>query len=169
MANEAAPKWPEERVNATVRDLAAFEVGDRVTVEPQGEDIPYLGKAFEGVPLVVDRVVVTNDDVTPVDAVDDPDEDRIVDDFYVETIRYEFDTEFTTTPLSEDLLIPWDDHDGRIHLRPHGDRYRYITEGSECPVCGRTAVEVDGKRLTVDHTQTRSCAVCGYDKGTEAT
>lgn len=154
-----------------VREIAVFDEGQLVTVEPQGDDVPYAGKEFEGVPLRVDEAIYTDEDVVPAEEArntDDFDRDRVSDGRYITSVRYRFESEYTTFPLPESCLILWDEYDGRVHLRPHGDRYSYIEDGDECPICKRTTVLVEGRRASRDHSQTRSCAVCGYEKDTEA-
>lgn len=157
-------------MTARIGEVAEFHPGDVVTARPEDDNVLYAGKGFEGFPLHVDEVFYTDDDVIAVDELDGTDavnENRIVGDYYLEMIRYSFDAEFTTQPLPETRLIPWDEYDGPIHLRPHGDRYCYVEGGEECPICGRMAERWEGKRDSHDHAQTRSCAVCGYEKETE--
>lgn len=159
-----------KKTTEQVRELAEFTAGDLVTVKPRNDGAPYAGKEFEGLPLQVEAPFHTEDDLLPPDQVMDKDsfdETRIVEGQYVANIRYTFQSEYTTVPLKESSLIPWEEYDGPVHLRPHGDRYCYIEDGDECPICRRPVVIVEGRKDSHNHFQTRTCAVCGYEKGTE--
>lgn len=46
----------KQRITDRMRELARFEEGDRVTVEPSDTDIAYAGRELEGVPLTVSDV-----------------------------------------------------------------------------------------------------------------
>lgn len=53
-----------QRLEDTVRNLAQFDPGDHVTVEPPDHDIPYAGSYLEGVPLEIEHLVLRADTST---------------------------------------------------------------------------------------------------------
>lgn len=169
MANQGHDEKMDAQIAQRVQEIAKFEAGDLVTVNPENSDIPYAGKEFEGVPLQVNEPFHTEDDLLRIDQVDNDDlkKSRVVGAEYVENVRYTFHSDYTTIPLTESRLISWEKYNGPVHLRPHGDRYCYVEDGDKCPICRRTAILVEGKKDSHDHSQTRTCAVCGYEKETE--
>lgn len=125
-----------KRITEKVNELAKFEEGDHVTVEPSDHDVPYGGRELEGVLLTVDEAVwrdldtyhprmedkdhIDMDRVIELDATHfvqtDPDDGYESDRWYIRDIEYTFkhldghgakDYTGRPMPMGERSLIPW--------------------------------------------------------------
>lgn len=178
----------EDKAAITERfeQLAEFEPGQTVTMEPHESRVSYFGQQYEGVPLVVDGVFWNSNNLAPVreGGRRDPEHSRYSDEHYVELSGeydyYQGDVVLLTgvdysfykrdgqhvPSLGETGLIAWeeyrDDHD-RVHLLSESDNEDHWLEPAEepCDVCGCNRM----KHWTYDdgynHAGGHECPACG--------
>lgn len=178
--------WTEEdkeRIVEKIEEVANYEEGDRVTVEPQDHEIPYAGREYEGMPLTVKGVTFRGDDLEHPNNVNytrtpDDHEDRFVelsgeyeyyegDEVYVASFEYDLADPNGNTVLdgfNDTVLIPWDEyreeHD-RIFLPGSKNTTVWLEEGKDCGICGSNLLRHSYYDNGVVTAGKESCPACG--------
>lgn len=181
-----------DEIEAVVDDLATFEAGDLVTVEPVDHDIAYAGEDMEGVPMTIDEPIVQfNSDVAFVRQTDptvhpgnheideaslidtdDFDEEYIADIIEwlrVTNIRYCFEGS-PKMEMSESALISWEQYqdeyqqNGEVNfLTDNRDEHHSVHRDEDTECPVCTAQWVETVQWDRPSGAGRqSCAVCGY-------
>lgn len=176
----------KEAITERFRELARFEQGDRVTVEPADHDIAYAGQEYEGAPLTVDDVWWNSNTLSAVreGGRHAPEHSDYSEAHYVElqgdydhyvhdrvlllTPKYSFTEEYAR-PMSESALIPWEEYReeyDRIILlgespSDHEKHWLAPFENGECEVCGCNMAKHWHYDNGVQSAGGHECAACG--------
>lgn len=165
----------KSRITTRVEELARFERGDHVTVEPMDTDIAYAGRELEGVHLVVDRASWHGNDLSrnPEDMRQRSPEyfqpERVIElddgsEVYLHNIEYYFVEPGYS--MSEDALMPWSEyresHD-RVQVWTDEQYTSVYLEPAEepCAVCDCNLVRSSFYDNGIIQAGSEKCPACG--------
>lgn len=165
------------RITEVAEEVAEFEAGDNVTVEPTDHGVSYCGKELEGVHLVVSGVTWRGNDVEnhaddyEVRWPDQYEEERRVEcedgeDLYLSSFEYQF--EQPALSMSSRAVISWDEykseHD-RVKLFTDENHTSVFLEPCDpCEVCGCNRERVSHYDNGVVQAGSVKCPACGTVK-----
>lgn len=161
-------------ITARVEELAAFDTGDRVTVEPSNVT-GYFAEEYEGVLLTVEEPLWRGTDISRYTEEgrhsDYIQEERIIDlpdngRVYLDNITYRFNDERVPL-LGERTLIAWQQYresNDRVYLKTDSEHSKKWLQPADesCDVCGCNTRQHWFHDDGFNQAGSEECAACGH-------